>query len=105
MKSPFKQAVDDDIDDVFLNLEEFAEEHEIDGEKVSCVIDTIMTQGDGDASHIGIFVNQVRIFVRQDLIEVPVEGEVLRVDGHRFLVKSVSREMGVVVISAERNSE
>lgn len=102
----FKDAVSADIDKVFLNCDEFAETHEIDGRTVPCVIDTLLTQANGDAKHIGVFINQTRIHVRKDQIGAPPgEGDHMEVDGVVHLVKSVSDEMGVLVITTEMNRE
>lgn len=101
----FKEAVDADIDSVFVNLDEFAEEHVINRQKVSCVIDIIVTQGRPDSAHLGVFLNQIRIHIREGLIDTPVEGETLYVDGFTFKARSVSREMGMLVITAEKNSQ
>ena len=45
----FKDVVRSDIDRVFLNLQEFADEHQVQGEAVKCVIDTIETQESGSS--------------------------------------------------------
>lgn len=105
MKSPFKQAVDDDIDDVFLDVDEFADTHVINGRRLQCVSDTIVTQGGTDAGHLGVFLNQIRVHMREGLIKTPVEGQQIRVDGVRYMVRSVSREMDMIVVTAERNSQ
>lgn len=104
MKS-FKELVEDDISQTFLDIEAFAEEHEIGRQTVRCVLDKILTQGDGDKAHIGVFVNQLTIYVEAGQIEAPVEGEVLYVDGSAYLVRSVSLEGGMLVIVAEANSQ
>lgn len=99
----FKETADQDIEDTFVNLHEFADPHVIDGKRVDCVIDTILTQG--GPKNLGVFINQLRIFIREGLIKTPVEGKQIRVDSQRYLVRSVSREMGMIVITAERNSQ
>lgn len=101
----FKDAVDAEIDSVFSNLDEFAEEHVINRQKVTCVIDTIVTQGRPDSAHVGVFLNQIRIHIREGLIDTPVEGQPIYVDGFTFETRSVSREMGMLVITAEKNSQ
>lgn len=102
--SAFKDAVAADVGRVFLNLDEFAEEHEIGHEVVPCILDKIITQAADDA-HIGVFVNQLTIYVEVGVIETPVEGELLNVDGALHLVKSVSNEGGVLVIVTEGNEQ
>ena len=101
--SAFKDAVAADVGRVFLNLDEFAEEHEIGHEVVPCILD--ITQANGDDSYLGVFVNQLTIYVEVGVIETPVEGELLNVDGALHLVKSVSNEGGVLVIVTEGNEQ
>lgn len=108
--SAFKEAVAADVSRVFINLDEFAEEHEIGHEVVPCILDKIITQASGNDSygndsHLGIFVNQLTIYVEVGVIETPVEGELLNVDGALHLVKSVSNEGGVLVIVTEGNEQ
>ena len=102
--SAFKDAVAKDVMAVFLNEDEFADVHEVQGERVSCVIDTDVTQG-AASSLEGVFVNTVTVYVRVGDISTPVEGSVLSVDGSMHLVRSVSVEDGMLVIVAEANEQ
>lgn len=104
MTSAFKEAVAKDIHDVFLNEEEFAYEHTINDVTLKCVIDTVLTQASGQPQ-IGVFVNQIRIHLPVGTIRKPVEDEQIFVDGEMLLVRSVSEEMGMLVITAERNMQ
>ena len=94
--SAFKDFVAADVQNVFINLDEFAEEHEIGHEVVPCILDKIITQAHD---------NQLTIYVEVGLIETPVEGAPLNVDGSLHLVKSVSNEGGVLVIVTEANDQ
>lgn len=102
--SAFKDAVANDVMAVFLNEDEFADVHEINGERVSCVIDTDLTNGAG-ANLEGVFVNTLNVYVREGDIDTPVEGAILSVDGSMHLVRSVSVENGMLVIAAEANEQ
>ena len=103
--SAFKDFVAADVQNVFINLDEFSEEHEIGHEVVPCILDKIITQANGDDSFLGVFVNQLTIYVEVGVIETPVEGELLNIDGALHLVKSVSNEGGVLVIVTEANEQ
>ena len=96
--SAFKDFVAADVQNVFINLDEFAEEHEIGHEVVPCILDKIITQANGDDSYLGVFVNQLTIYVEVGVIETPI-------DGALHLVKSVSNEGGVLVIVTEANEQ
>lgn len=108
MKSLFKRAVAADVTNVFLNLAEFADWHDIDGVRMQCLVDTDVTQAYSNAAQNpieGVYHNTVQIYVRAIDIERPVEGELLRLDGSLHLVESVSDEMGVYVITATENRQ
>lgn len=101
----FKAAIERDIDRVFINDAEFSDIHDIDGVNVSCVIEKDMHQGAKDAFE-GVFVNAITINVATEALDaIPVEGELLSVDGLLYLVKSVSKEMGMLVIVAEAHEQ
>lgn len=112
--SRFKDAVHNDIKAVFLNLEEYGEWHRLNGVTVQCLIDENSTQG-SDTERIvgvlanlqtsGVFANLQTIYVSADDIPAPVEGEILSIDGSMHLVKSVSKEAGMLVIVAEANEQ
>ncbi|MBK1752147.1 MAG: hypothetical protein JJO35_00350 [Escherichia coli] len=87
--SAFKDFVAADVQNVFINLDEFAKEHEIGHEVVPCILDKIITQANGDDSYLGVFVNQLTIYVEVGVIETPVEGELLNSTA-RFILSSLS---------------
>ncbi len=100
--SDFKDAVASDIDDVFLNVDEFADEHVINGVDVRCVIDNIDTQDDGESDRYGTFATSIRVHIKEGIISTPVENELLSIDGYDFTVMRVSREVGVIVVEGRR---
>ena len=101
--SRFKRFVSLDVKRAFINKDEFAEEHMLNGERVTCVIDKDLTQ---DAKNIGVFMNAITIYVETaDIEEKPVEGELLDFDDKIYVVRSVSDEDKVLVIVAEANEQ
>ena len=104
----FKSMLARDVDEVFLCGDEFAEMHRINDEWVECVIDELLTKESADTltnPMEGVFINGITIYVKKGDIRKPVEGEVLMIDGRMHLVKSVSDEMGMLVIVAEANEQ
>ena len=101
----FKDLVQSDVEDVFLNSEEFAEEHVINGDKVRCILDKVINETHSEDSYVGVFVNQLKIYVRTGDILTPEEGDLIQVDGSNHIVQSVSEEMGVLVIVADANKQ
>jgi hypothetical protein len=107
--SSFKDAVAADIKTVFINTDEFADVHELNGVGVPMVIDTsIISEAKATiASPLeGVFLNTKTLYVSaEDLGISPVEGEIITLDGAMHLVKSVSLEQGVLVIVIEANEQ
>lgn len=99
--SAFKDAVSKDIKSVFINLDEFADEHYLNGQLVRCVVDEDLTTSAPD-NLVGVFLNAITIYIAKEDLEVqPVEGALLYLDEKMYLVKKVSDEAGVLVIVAE----
>lgn len=105
--SAFKDQVKKDVKGVFINFEEFAELHDLNGKQVLCIIDKDDTKANIRAlQQEGVFVNLLTIYVDSlDITPRPVEGELFKVDGSFHLVKSVSDESGVLVIDVEANEQ
>lgn len=106
--SAFKDAVANDVKAVFINGLEFADEHTINGATVQCVVDSDITKERNTPSSSeyanGVYIEQKMIFVaKSDLPGVPVKGEMLRLDGDRYLVDEVQESDGMLEITIEDN--
>ena len=103
--SAFKDTIAKDIKSVFINIDEFADEHDLNGKKVRCVVDKDITASAKDtiANPLeGVFVSAITIYVdAKDIDRKPVEGELLSLDKKRHIVCNVSVEDGMLVILAE----
>ena len=96
----FAELVEADIASVFLNPDEYGEEHIIDGKKVICVIDR---DSDAPTEMRGVYSNTVRVFCKSSDINFPKTKRVVKIDGSEHLVVHVSNEFGMTVITAEEN--
>lgn len=105
----FKDAIEQDVTNVFLNAGEFAETHNINGTDVCCLVDTDLITGIANTLEnpiLGIFKNAVTIYVKTaDMEQKPVERELLYLDGKMFYVSKVNVEAGMYVIVAEANDQ
>lgn len=106
----FKEALQRDRVNVFLNASEFADEHEINGVRVVCNVQNVVTSEltGGQTSKIeGVFVSALTIYVSaSDLEYKPVENELIEVDGKRHFVRTVTEEInGMLVIVCEANEQ
>lgn len=106
--SAFKDAVKADIKQVFINLLEFADVHNINGEEVAAVIDRdILKERPNLTTSVearAIFEEEIHIYVAyDDLVRKPVKDEILRLDGAIFIVEEVAENMGVLEITIRAN--
>ena len=103
----FKDQIKQDLSDVFLNLDEFADLHRIEGNEVTVVIDSdIMTK----LSKIGD--NRIHGMDEADMVimgkasDLPGNldpGRLLNVDGREVIVVTTTSEMGLVQIAVRQN--
>lgn len=101
----FKDQVKQDIQDVFLNEKEFADEHEINGKKMPCVVDdSALEDAPGKPDSIlGIFGEQTTLYVKSELYgSTPNRDAAITVDGKRYRIIGSSEDMGVYKIVIER---
>lgn len=106
--SAFKEAVHKDVKKTFINFDEFAYRHDLNGKEILCIIDKdITSETEARNRDIeGVFLNTLTIYVESsDLQHRPVQGELLKVDGSFHLVKSVSDEDGILAIVCVENEQ
>lgn len=107
--SEFQDMVASDVTDIFLNLEEWGEIHEIGGREVICIIDTdISTSASMKLAYLAaiadipwVYDASVKIYLKYGDIPKPKVGSRLSVDGSLHLVTRVAVETGMLVIGAE----
>lgn len=93
--------VGEDRGSVFLDLAEFAAEHDVDGATVPCVIDQV-ERADRDFD-TGVPSDEARLFARtEDLPRRRRPGETVSVDGRSYVVLAWRDEMGVTEIDLAR---
>lgn len=99
----FKDMVARDALTVFMNMEEFAEVHEINGRRLRCIIDT--NEADTAPSlYEGVYTLLTTVYVLSSEMRAPAVDEVFTIDDTMFVVKHVSDEDGLIVIKAERRA-
>lgn len=102
--SGFRDMVSADLD-IFINGDEFAEDHDLNGTLCKAVIDTMDSQENFFNSQTyepygGISGRLMKVYVKaSDLPEIPAEGAVFRGDDEPLIINKASVEMGVVIIT------
>lgn len=102
----FKDMVTADIASVFLNLDEFGEVHNLDGQECACVISSDMTNDrlaalpGGKRTPDGLHGDFITVCVKaEDVKKIPVQGTNFKVDGKRYTVDSCTEDMGMLTIT------
>lgn len=103
----FKDQIKQDLSDVFLNLDEFADLHRIEGKEVPVVIDSDMLEklskiGD-NRIHGMDEADMVIMGKASDLPENLDPGRLLNLDGREVIVVTTTWEMGLVQIAVRQN--
>lgn len=106
----FKSHVEHDIDKVFMNLNEFADRHIINGEECICIVQEVISNDDLTINKSGeyypiIYGNTKTINIpKSSLSKTPVYGQRLWLDGEIFTVANVADDMGILTIVIEGDS-
>ena len=101
----FKEIVYNDISTVFLNPEEFGEEHVVDGRAMNIVMDNVeiieRSKKQSEAGRIdGVFKRELLFYVsRSDFGPMPAQGRILTLDGRKYIVSDAVEEGGVYSIT------
>lgn len=109
--STFKEQIEKDNVEVFLNLCEFGETHYLNDIPCTCILqgDTVqqaLSIGDGiNKTYPTIYGADVTVNVRKEDLEeeVPVYGQLFKLDDDMYLVQSVKDDMGMLTIGLVAN--
>lgn len=105
MSSTFKDIIRTDIDAVFMNLDEFAAIHKVNGKPMPVDVDNnelIERQKKAKSNMDGIFSRSLLIYVKaKDFGALPSIGSALTLDGSVFLVTDATNEDGLYSIELE----
>lgn len=100
----FKEQIQKDLTDVFLNLDEFAELHRVEGRQIAVVVDdnrlTELKQG----QILGLVEADMLLMGRECDFPADLEpGRLLNVDGRELLVENYGKDMGMVEVALRQN--
>lgn len=103
----FKDQIKQDLSDIFLNLDEFADLHRIEGKEVPVVIDSDIMAKLSKISDNRIHgmdeADMVIMGKASDLPENLDPGRLLNLDGREVIVVTTTSEMGLVQIAVRQN--
>lgn len=106
-RKSFKDVMQDDVSNVFMNKDEFADLHIVDGKNIPVIVDDneiIEREKKMKSNMDGVFVKQKLIYVKAiDFGGVPVVGRAIMFDGKAYRVLDVTDENGLYAILMESN--
>lgn len=104
MKS-FKELITDDVQNVFMNKEEFGEIHTVGDREMTIIVDEpeIFERSKKQVENgriDGIFKRQIMFYVaKRDFGKMPGIGSVMKIDGISYRVTDVVDESGIYSIT------
>lgn len=107
----FKDIVNEDIINVFLNLEEFGDQHKIGKKYAICILDEERFQNKQknrvkSLEDEGIFMEGLTLFIEKNFFKFPPHsGEILSIDDIEYYVEETKEDMGLLEIDLTRYEE
>ena len=108
--TPFQEQIDADNAAIFMNENEFAEEHDLNGTVCPAILQDISvaeelsTGGGVTQTYPGLYGSRLQVNCKtEDLPEVPRYGQTFLVDGKLYLVESCDNDMGILTIQLIAN--
>lgn len=100
----FKEQIQQDLDNVFLNLDDFAEIHRIEGKQIAVVVDSDQLNKLKQGQILGLVEADMLLYGRESDLPANLEpGRLLNVDGRELIVSDSGKNMGLVEIALRQN--
>ena len=102
--SSFKDQVARDLDAVFLNLDEFAELHRVEGVEIPVIVDDDQLTKLKQGQILGLVEADMLLFGKASDFPSDLDpGRLLNVDGREMLVELSGCDMGMVEVALNQN--
>lgn len=99
-----KTNILEDIDNVFMNMHDFGEEHTIDNKKVVCVIDDEALKIRSGSNELSVSESSLLLFAKEsELPKRKVAGDEILIDGRIYIVDDWKVNFGVAEIVLHQN--
>lgn len=103
----FKEILESDVHEVFMNPDEFCDMHIVNGKKMAVQIDSneqIEREKRMNQHMDGIYRNQKLMYVAaSDFGSLPAQGSKITLDGKLYVVSDAVSESGIYSITIEAN--
>lgn len=101
----FKDQILKDLDTVFLNVDEFAELHRIEGKQIPVVMDDDRLQKLKQGQILGLVEADILLFGKEsDFPKNLNPGRLLNVDGRELILEKAGKSMGMVEVALRQNA-
>lgn len=105
----FKEQVERDLEDVFFNLDEFAEIVNLNGIEIKGIFQSVKYEpfsiNKNDSSILGISSSYIKLYYKADATaEVFFVSQQIMVNGEYYTVEYVEKEQGVSILTLSRAS-
>ena len=100
-----KDQIADDIFNVFLNLDDFADWHTVNGSRLKCLIDknNVHMRASAGRRTEGVREDSFFLYIHAEEFRTPPEpNSEIDIDGKKYAIRSVSDEMDLLVIEYGR---
>ena len=98
-----KDEILNDINNVFLNLEDFAEEHIIDGKPVICMFDDDALKVRSGSNELSVSESTLLLFAKDLDLPRKVVGDDLLIDGRIYVVDDWKVNLGIAEVALHQN--
>ena len=99
----FKDDILNDINNVFLNLEDFGEEHIIDGKTVICMFDDDALKIRSGSNELSVSESTLLLFAKVSDLPRKVVGDELLIDGRIYIVDDWKVNLSVAEVALHQN--
>lgn len=100
----FKEQIQQDLVAVFLDLDEFAELHRVEGVEIAVVVDNDRLEKLKKGQILGLVEADMLLMGRASDFPADLEpGRLLNVDGRELIVANSGKDMGLVEVALSQN--
>lgn len=98
-----KDEIANDLNGVFLDIDEFAETHLVEGKEIKCVIDNDSLKNRQGSAEIGIDESTLLLFAQVEDLPKKQKGGLLNVDHKEYMIDDWKVNFGMAEIVLSRN--
>lgn len=100
----FKDQIQRDLDTVFLNVDEFAEYHRVEGARIPVVVDSDKLDKLKQGQILGIVEADMLLMGRESDFPRDLDpGRLLNVDGRELIIVKSGKDMGLAEVALRQN--